>query len=486
MKRSLAVVAIVVVIVGGLLLVAAKRAPKAPPPTTQEIWKTQGIPVETAVVTIGDMEQSVEVTGDIDALAKATLSAKIAGRVSQVLAREGDTVAAGETIVVLDQQDAQANLQNAQAALDAANNRLSQAHTNAKVTRIQVDSAIEQAKASLDAAQARLAVVKKPARSQEQMVAENAVASAKANLDNAEANYKRHQQLLKDGAIAASAFDLAKSQYLVAKAAYKSAEDQLSLVKEGGRREDVRAAQAQVEVAKEQLRAAKSNASQNLLRQEDINQARAGVKQARAALELARQQLSYTYVKSPISGTMASRLIDPGQVISPGQSLGDVVNLASVYLKGEVSETELANIRKGQPVEVRTDAAPDTAFSGHVAEIFPSGSTQSRNFPVRIKIDRADHVLKPGMFARGNIITGVHSGVILVPKDAIEERGGTTMVFVAGDDHKAIRRDVKVVRENTHLVEVASASGLKAGDVVITGGRQNLQDKSLIKVEKGG
>ena len=482
MRRTVIFILIVVIILGGLFAASRARRPKPPPPTTREIWAKAGVPVETASVRIGDMPRTVEITGDINALVKATLSAKIPGRIAQVFAREGDRVSAGSIVAVLDQRDAVSNLQQAQAALDAARTRLSQALTNAKVTRIQTDAAIEQAKSSLQAAEARLAVVKKPARTQEELVAENNVASAKANLDNAEAAYKRHEQLLKEGAISQSAFDAVKAAYLVAQAQYKSAQQQLSLVKEGGRKEDVSQAEAQVALAREQLRTAKANAAQNLVREEDVKQARAAVRQAEAALALAKQQLSYTYVKSPIAGELASRLAEPGQVVGAGQPIAEVVNLASVYFKGEISEKELAGIRKGRPVDVRIDALGPEIFRGRVDEIYPTASAQSRNFPVRIRIDKTNLMIRPGMFARGSIITGVDRDVLLVPKDAVEDRRGAKMVFVLKPDNTVRRCDIVVVKENRDVVEVAPACGLKPGDVVVTRGRQNLQDGSLVKV----
>ncbi len=480
MKKTFLILIAIVVVIGGLFGAMAARRPKAPPPSTQEIWAKEGIPVETGVVTRGDMEQTVEVTGDINALTKVTLSAKVGGRLVQVLVREGDVVSPGSVVAILDQADALSNLKQAQAGLQSAKTRLSQAITNAKVTKIQTDAGIEQAKASLDSALARLAVAKQPTRSQEQMVAENAVASAKANLDNAQATYKRNQQLLDAGAISQAAFDVVKTQYSVAQAEYKSATERLSLAKEGGRREDIRAAQAQVDVAKEQLRTAKANAAQNLMREEDVKAASAAVKQAEAAVALAQQQLSYTVVKSSIAGKVASRQVDPGQVVSPGQPIADVVNLDSVFFKGEVSEKELANVRKGQPTRVRIDAMPGRTFSGVVDQIYPSGSLLSRNFPVRIRIDKAGSVLMPGMFARGDIVTGLDKDVILVPKDAVEERKGSKLVFTIDRKNVARRHDVTVVRENAHVVEVIATDGLTAGDVVVTAGHQNLQDGSVV------
>lgn len=482
MRKTITIVLVIAVALGGLFLAMKKRAPKAPPPTTQQIWAEAGIPVETAAVFRGNIEQMVEVTGDISALEKVTLSAKVTGRVARIGAREGDFISRGAAVIVLDQEDALSGIQEAEGALAAALARLSQAKTNAKVTKTQTDSAIEQAAAALAAAEAQLAVVKKPARTQERMVAENRVASAKANLENAETNYKRHQKLLKEGAISAATHDTAETQYKVAKADYNSALEQLSLIKEGGRSEDISAAQSQVNMAKQQLRQAKANASQNLLRQEDIKSAQAAVQQAKAALSLAQQRLSYTYIKSPISGQLASRLTEPGQVVSPGQALGEVVDLGSLFFKGEVSETELPSIKKGQKVQVRVDAIPGKLFTGVVDEIYPTGSTQSRNFPVRIRVVDADGSIRPGMFARGSIITGIDRDVLLVPKDAVFERRGTKVVFTIDAKNTAKRHDVSVVRENRDYAEIRLPTDLQVGDRVVIRGQQNLEDGKKVLV----
>ena len=498
MKKIIIVALVIALLLGGLLLASKIRTTKTHTPTTEEIWAEEGVPVETARVTRGDMERTVEVTGDINALKKATLSAKIAGRVVAVYAREGEPVSKRQTIVVLDQDDALSGVRQAEASLSSAGARLSQARTNAKVTKIQTDSAIEQAQASLHAAEAGLAIAKDPARSQERMVAVNDVASAEANLDNAEANYKRHEQMLSEGAISQSAFDVVEAQYRVAKAQHESAKDRLSLIEEGGRTEEIDAAQSQVQVAKQQLRAAKANASQNLVRQEDIKSAEAVVKQARAGLALAKQQLAYTYIKSPISGELSARSAEPGHVVAPGQALAEVVNLKSVYFHGDVSEKELIDVSEGHSVRVRIDAIPRMTFRGILGQIYPAGSTRSRYFPVRIRIDSPSELIRPGMFARGEIVTGFAHSVFLVPKDAVEERRGTKIVFSVHSEvvvpksgknagkrmtiDLAKRHNIEVVRENREYVQIRTPADLKVGDRVVTGGRQNLQDRSRVSV----
>jgi len=479
-KKNLVIALVILACLGVLYAAMIKHAPKVPPPERRQIWAEKGVPVETDRVIRGDIEQSVEVTGDIKALGDVIISAKISGRVASVKAREGDVVGKGQVIVILDQEDAQAGLRNAQAGLQSALTRLSQARTNATVTEIQSKAAIDQAKAALKSAEARLDVVKNPARSQERMVAENAVVSAKANRDNAAANFKRHQQLLRDGAISQSAYDIAETQFQVAEAQYKSATEQLSMIVEGGRREDVVSAQASVDMAREQLRTAKANASQNLIRQEEIKAAAAGVDQARAALVMARQNLSYTYVKAPISGTVAARMVEPGQVVAPGQSLGEIINLSTLYFKGDISETQVAGVRAGQSVTVKIDALADRTFRGVVEKVYPAASGSSRNFPVRVTIGGSREMIRPGMFARGTVVTGMDRDVLLVPKDAVEDRRGSKVVFVVSADKTAKRHDVTVVRENAHLAEIASDTGIQVGDVVVTMGRQSLQDGTKV------
>ncbi|MCE5313569.1 MAG: efflux RND transporter periplasmic adaptor subunit [Armatimonadota bacterium] len=484
MKKTIIALIIIILALGGLYAAKSARAPKTPPPNSKEIWAKEGIPVETAAIVRGDMEQTVEVTGDIKALDEMVLSAKIPGRVAGVYAREGDSVSKGMTVVALDADDAQSNLRSAEASLESALSRLSQARTNAKVTKIQTDAAIEQAQSSLEAAKSRLAVAKTPTRSQDRLVAENRVAAAKATLDNKEADYKRNKKLADQGAISQSTLDLVETQYKIAQTDYRSAQEQLSVIKEGGRAEDVDTAQANVRVAKEQLRSAKANAAQNMLRQEDIKSAQASVQQARANVSLARQQLSYTSVKSPISGLLASRNTEPGQVVAAGQSMGSVVNLGSLYFQGDVSETEIDNVSMGQNVKVRIDAIQGKTFQGIVDKIYPSASVSGRNFPVRIRITDKTGAIRPGMFARGSIVIGMSRSVVLVPKDAIEERKGTKMVFIMNGKDKVKRMDVEVLRENSAYTQIANPEGLNVGDIVVTSGRQNLQDNSKVEIER--
>lgn len=484
MKKYIIVPIIFVVIIAALLGAAHIRKPKQPAATTQEIWIDSGVPVQTSRVTSGDMNEVVQITGDLSALNSAVISPKISGRLTSISIREGDHVSQGQVVAVLDQGDALSNVEAMQASLESARARLAQAVTNAEVTKTQTQIAIEQAQANVNSALARSEVVKKPSRSQDRMVAENRMNSAKANMDKAEADFKRNDRLLKRGAISESAFDIVKTQYIIAQSDYKSTQDQLSLIDEGGRQEDISSANSQVDVAKGQLRDARSNAAMNKVKAKDIFAAKAGVQQAQAALDTARRGLEYTYVKSPISGVVSARASDPGQVVSPGQTLANIVDLGSLYLKAEISEKYLSTVRNGQSVGVNVDAVPGKVFQGRVTEIYPSGSTLNRNFFARISISGTDTSLKPGMSANGEILTGTARKVLLVSKDAIDERKGIQSVFTVASGKTAKRHQVTVVREDRDFSQIGTPNDLEIGDMVVTEGHNNLQDGTTVEIIK--
>lgn len=482
-KNRAIAIALIAVLFLAIFGIARERSKKKVVKSTAEIQKEMGVPVDTAMVQVGSIEDTIPVTGDIKALDTVSLSSKVPGKVVAVTVREGDPVRRGQVVVQLDRTDAEANLRQALAGLESAQARLSQARTNAAVTDVQSDAAIRQAQAGLTAAEANLQKVRTGARSQERLIAESGVATAKANLDNAQANLRRYKRLYEQGAVAQAQLDVAQTQYEVALAQYNSAKQNLSLVEEGARTEDVRAAETQVTQARETLRTARANAGQNALRQEDIKSAKAGVSQASAQVAIAEEQLNDTVIRSSTDGIVSSRMTEPGQTVSPGIPLMEVVNVGTVFFLADVSETVLAKVRPGQTVSVRVDAYPSESFIGKVQKIYPSATTTTRNFGVRIHVPNPESKLRPGMFARGSIISGANTGAILVPQDAIEERSGRQYVFTLEGSIVQIH-EVNKGLSNPEFVEALPPTDIAAGDVVVTAGHEYLQDGS--KVYKRG
>ncbi len=480
-RNRIIALSLVIAIIAGLMVLAKNRNVRKVAPTTQEIQADVGIPIQTAPVHFGHIDDAIPVTGDIKALDSVTLSSKISGKVATVYVREGDVVRKGQTVATLDRSDAEAQLRQAQAGLQSALARLSQAQTSANVVSVHSAATIQQAKAGLEAAEATYEKVLKGARSQERMISESQVVTAKAGLDNAQANLKRYKQLFQEGAIAAAQLEVSQTQYDVALAQYNAAKQGLSLVEEGARSEDVRAAATQVTQAKEALKTAKANAAQNELSKEDIKNAKAGVAQAEAQVALAQEQLNNTSIVSSINGIISKRMTEPGQMASPGAPLMEAVDLNSVFFQANVSETLLARVKPSQVVTVIVDAYSDRVFSGKVEKIYPTTTGGARSFDIRVNVPNQNNELKPGMFARGSIITSVNGGAMLIPVDAIEERNGESIVFVLkGNTVK--KRIVTKGMTNTDFVEVLPPTHLNPGDAVVISGHENLEDGSKVYV----
>jgi len=526
-RAGISVVPLVValLVVGALVLVARARQasrPK-PAPTRAQILAKAGTPVQVATITRSDITETIQVTGSLAALSTVTLSSKVSGKVVSVTARAGDPVHRGQPVVLLDSTDAVSNVRQAesalsqaitavrqaesgvgvaQAALLQAQARERQAETALRIQETTSTSEVQQAQAALDAANARLQLVRTGARRQERLISQSAVAQAKANLNNAETNLRRMRQLLKDGAIAQAQVDQAETQYEVAKAAYDTAVQQASMVSEGSRSEDIRAAEAAVAQAQEGLRMAKAAAAQTDVKKDDLQTARAGVvqaqanlvqaretvsrsrdavTQARAALAIARENLSNMTITSPIDGWVSRRLTEPGQVANPGTPLMEVVDLNTVYFEADVSETDLGKLRPGQPVEVTVDAFPGRKFRGSVLRIYPTGSTMARTFTVRITIPNYDQRLRPGMFARGQVQVSKRSRVLVVPEEAVLQREGRSVLFLV-DGGKARLVTVSTGVHSDHSVEITEPADLVAGQKVVVTGQQDLQDGQAVYV----
>lgn len=467
--------AIVILIFLAIVFLVVSRKMAKKPEVAQDI----AVSVRTAAAYIGDMTSVVEVSGDIKALNTVTLSAKAPGRIVSVPYREGDSVRAGAAVVTQDTSDLRAQVRQAQAGLQAAKARLSQALTSAGLTDTQTEAQVAQAKAALDAARANLQIVKKGARSQQVAQAESAVISAKASYENAKANRDRMKDLFDQGAISPQQWDAARMQYEVAAAQYESAKQQLSLVKEGARQEEIRAAEKQVAQAEEALRIAKANRGQKSLRQEDIKSARAGVAQAEANLAYARQQLENAYIRTPISGTVAHRYAEPGQMATPGVPLMEIVALDSIYFEANVSEIDIDRIKVGQPVSVTVDALPGRKFVGSVQKLLPTANPKSRQFAVRIAVQNKSGELRPGMFARGSIEVARHANTVIVPKDALIQSGDNHAVYAVVDS-VARFRPVRVGFQTRDKAEIIS--GVRAGDDLVVVGQDRLSDGVKVHV----
>jgi HlyD family secretion protein len=144
------------------------------------------------------------------------------------------------------------------------------------------------------------------------------------------------------------------------------------------------------------------------IKEKEVGAAQALVRAAEASLRLAEVQLDFTLLKAPFKGIIASRNIEPGEVVSPGQEVISLADLSRVDLKIFIDETEIGNVKPGQPVDVKIDTFPDKLYKGKVTFISPEAEFTPKIiqthkervklvYLVKIAVPNPDLELKPGM-----------------------------------------------------------------------------------------
>ena len=144
-----------------------------------------------------------------------------------------------------------------------------------------------------------------------------------------------------------------------------------------------------------------------------------------------------------------------------------------------VPERELNKLKVGQLATLSVDAMPGESYTGRIKRISPIVDRATGTFKVTVEVRDNSRTLKPGMFGRIRIIYDTHTGVLLVPKEAVVVEDDVASVFLVSDS-LAIRSNVKTGYSDVKFIEIVS--GLSAGDVIITTGQNNLRDSSIVDV----
>ncbi len=443
--------------------------------------------VGISTVSTSKIEDVVLVTGALNTKSDVTVGVKSGGKLLSVFVREGDVVRAGQIVAKQDPTDLQAQLDSQRANLAANLSRLEQAkvtmrnaQTTLKWTDEQTMTAVRQSMAALEVAKQQAILVQSGARPQEKQQAEESVAAAKADRDKARADLKRYQNLYRGNAISAQQLDQAQSIADSADARYNSSVQALSLIKEGARVEDIRRSQAAAEQANQALASAQSNREQVNMRRTDVENARAGilaaqaaVQQAQANVRLAEQALRDLDLRSPIDGIVQSRLAEPGMQI--GNAKPDVVRIVDVrtiYFDALVPETQYTKLHIGQPVEVEVYAMQGRKFMGTVSQVFPV-ATSARSFTVRVSLKNDGNLLRPQMFASGKVVLTTHQNAVVVTRDTVMDKNGSTGRVYVVKDGVAEERKVTIGIQSGDKFEITE--GLQSGDKVVFSGQGQIQ-----------
>jgi multidrug resistance efflux pump len=349
------------------------------------------------------------------------------------------------------------------------------------VARQQLDTAQAReaaAKARGDATRARAAMLRSGTRAEEIEAARAELRAAEARAADArsgEADVRAQEEEVRG----------ARARREDAVQAVQWSRDQLRLVREGARREEINGARARLRAARARADSARASLEgiRSLVAQADA--ARATAESARAASRSAAAILRQSELRAPFDGHVARKRVEPGQTVAPGTPVYTVVADTRAWVVAKVDDVDLDRVRTGQEIRVTADAFPGRIFRGHVrvieamAEPKEVGRVQAKIVRVRIRMDEGAGVLKPGMDVDIAGDLQVRASVILVPNDAIVESEGHTVVWTASRD-RARQRRIRTGAGNFDVTEVLD--GLRPGERVIVHGKENLHEGDRVRV----
>jgi len=234
-------------------------------------------------------------------------------------------------------------------------------------------------------------------------------------------------------------------------------------------KENIKAVNARLVEAKQNLIRVEKLNEQRLVALVDVDKARANHASLTAELALAQQQkkeaetaLSYTEIRSPINGRIVDRFAEPGDTASPGGQLLSLYNPLSLRVEAHVREQLALSLKVGQSLRVDIPSL-NKIVDAQIDEIVPAADTGSRSFLVKARIEYAE-VLLPGMYARLLISAGIENSIV-IPADRVVQVGQLNVVWVLQDE-QSYRRFIRLGKVMPSG-EVEVLSGLSEGDVLL-------------------
>ncbi len=428
------------------------------------------VTVQTGKVVREDLASVVTASGEIKPRNYINLGAEFAGQLTDILVKEGDVVKKGQLVARIDETQSEADVQAQKAALSSAEADAAASEAGYKAG----DDNINALQATLD--------------------------RTKADLERYDEDFKRGQELFKQGLIAKQDFEQRKAAYQGQQAAVAEAESRIVQAR-------AQLAQLKAQLAGSQRKIAQNEA--NLNRYNDI--------------------LKKHNVIAPIDGLVTYLPVRMGETVVPGvqnsaaSTIMTIADMSIITAEVKVDESDIVNIKLGQPAEISVDAIPNRIFTGHVIEIgntailrstglaasqSTTSSQEAKDFKVVVAMDNPPDEIRPGLSSAAKITTATRKNVLAIPIQSLTVRTKgdldtsrnkplnpdpatvkankeeLTGVFVVTQENKAAFRKVDTGISGSTDIEVLS--GLMEGDQIITGPYQvirTIKNNAVVKID---
>jgi HlyD family secretion protein len=378
-------------------------------------------PVKVAPVIRGSIRLIVTADAVLFPRDQANVVPKISAPVRRFLVNRGDHVKQGQLLAELENRDLVA-------AAQESRGQYGQAESNYRSTAgAAVPEQVTKAQTDVDAAK-------------------EAMDAAKKLVDNRE-------QLFKEGALARKLVDDAQVAFAQARAQFDTAQQHLQALQSVGKQEQIKTAEAQVEAA-------------------------------RGRLASAQAQVSYTEVRSPLSGVVTDRPVYPGEMANPGAPLLTIMDVSKLVARINMAQDQAKNVAVGNEATL-TPSDGSEPVSGKVIIVSPAADPNSTTVQVWVQADNPGERLRAGQSVHASIVAATIDGATLIPASAaLPNAEGETIVLVVDDKSVAHEKVVEIGVREPGMVQVVA--GVEPGERVITEGGVGLEDKAKVRVMKPG
>ena len=469
----------IILLVGGLGLSwrwwQSSRASTAAPGGASAQGKPPAALVKLATVTTNTVQDSAVFIGTLISPRFVTVKPQVEGRIVQILAKEGDLVQQGQPIISLQSDDAQALLQQRQAALEQANANLGLLKAGTRPEQV------AQARATLAQAQSKLTDAQSGSELEGIAQAQAQIVSAQSALTLAQSRANRYAQLVKQGAVSQDSYAGYANEQRNTAAALVVAQRKLDQLRQT-RTADINSFSATVNQQQQNLQQ-----QLNGSRPQEIAQAQAQVSQAAAQVRSAQVQLQYAKVLAPFTGTVGNIPLKVGDYAAKGDALTTLTKNDSFDLNLAIPFDRVKQLRAGTSVEL-LDAAGKSIEMGKIGFIAPNATADSQTILAKANFANSSGRLLNNQSVQARVVWNKRPG-ILIPVTSVSRLGGKTFVFVADAGKQSPDGKSSLVARQ-QPVELGSIEGnnyqvnqgLKPGERIVTSGLLSLTNGAAIAI----
>jgi len=248
-------------------------------------------------------------------------------------------------------------------------------------------------------------------------------------------------------------------------------------------------AEADVELARADLERSRDLAARKVISKAELDAAESKFKQKNASVDQMRSMITKKTIRAPFDGQLGIRQVNAGQMINAGQQVVSLQSLDPVFADFALPQQHFAKLSQGLEIRVTTDAVPGRVFNGKLTAVNSMVDVATRNVSVQATLENPDHVLRPGMFAKVEVVLPQKARALVIPGSAISYAPFGDSVFVidktkdpkTGKESQTIRQQfVRVGEARGDLVSITK--GLKVGDTVVGTGVFKLRNGMAVTI----